>query len=88
MKRTLSRLLLALFILGGIAGLSAQTAVDQNLQSIHADWQQSRLLDGSQRSHYLDQLQQRVTELRQRYPERSDLLHWERIIQAERRPYG
>ncbi|KAB7622755.1 hypothetical protein [Alkalilimnicola sp. S0819] len=88
MMKPIYRLLFALFVLGSIAGLSAQASLDQDLQDIHARWQHARTLDAEARGKHLSELRRRVADLRQRYPERRDLVHWERIIHAERQPYG
>lgn len=79
MLKIAGKLILALFLLGGMAVLSARTTLEQNITEVQQQWERLDARDQAQPEN-LQRLLDRVAALRQRHPERQELLVLEYMI--------
>lgn len=82
MKKALAGMLLALGVLGVVAGLSGRTLANEELEHIKQRWAELQSMPADQRTAIeVTALRQQAQGLADRYPGREEIRIWERVIE-------
>ncbi|WP_440996574.1 hypothetical protein [Arhodomonas sp. SL1] len=81
MPRVLISTLIAMLVLGGIAGLSGNERLDQALEQTREQWVAAHTLTSEPlRQTLIDDLRYQTGRLLTQYPEHPEVLRWHRLV--------